>query len=642
MGFELFASVGAEWLWQKHGKSLANKAWGKVKEKWSMFRWQEAENNYRALLREQHSTTRLLGNPRKISVEGIFTDVFVLDKISAIQRFNYEQLRGLPLSQDALNISLKRRPVLKLAVNERRLFVLGKPGAGKTTLLKYITLQACAGKLKRTPVFVSMKDWGDSELELLSFMALQFKICAFPDSEAFIEQLLIKGNVLILFDALDEVSLSRRSALIQTINKFSKLYHDTQIMITCRTAATEYVFDQFTYLEIADFDERQIRLFASKWYQPQPNKLKAFLEEFDKPENARLRDLARTPLLLALLCLAFDETLRFPTRRADLYKEALDALLKRWDSTRGIQRDDIYHSLTLGQKEQLLAHIARQNFEEGNYFIREEVLARQMERFLEQSLNLHNLPQDGESMLRAMEAQHGILVKRAHNIYSFSHLTFQEYFTARFFADYATSDLLGTTISAYMMNSSWREVLLLTASLLEDADAFLDVLLKKAATEGKIDPTCRRLINWTIREATRCKNSGPATRFYLLFNISFRAFRKISSARSDLPGARALQTKISRSLDVCCGISLASAYYLTYHRDIDIRAAKSNAGQITSQLSRDLGIRDIDYPNWDPYITDAEQMAIYMDANELILECLKLAAVSDRAATESRLINVEN
>lgn len=310
--FDFLASAGAQWLWEKQGKALANKAWGKIKERWSMFRWQEAESKYRALLREQHSTTRLLGNPKEISVEGIFTDVYVLDKLTAIQRFNFEQLRGIPLKHEALQISLKRRPALRLAVNERRLFVLGKPGAGKTTLLKYITLQACAGKLTRTPIFVSMKDWADSHLELLSFLALQFKICAFPDSEAFVEQLLTKGNILLLFDGLDEVSLSQRYEMTQTINKVSKLYRDIQIIITCRVAATDYVFEQFTYLEIADFDEKQIRLFAGKWYQKEPSKLKIFQQELEKPESRRLRELAKTPLLLVCSVLLLTRLLSSP------------------------------------------------------------------------------------------------------------------------------------------------------------------------------------------------------------------------------------------------------------------------------------------------------------------------------------------
>src|SRR5438067_6287634 len=56
---------------------------------------------------------------------------------------------------------------------------------------------------------------------------------------------------------------------------------------------------------------------------------KRFLTEFKKEDNKGLRDLARTPLLLTLLCLAFNETLTFPQRRVEIYEEALDALLKK-------------------------------------------------------------------------------------------------------------------------------------------------------------------------------------------------------------------------------------------------------------------------------------------------------------------------
>ncbi|MBO1350960.1 MAG: hypothetical protein EBE86_027955 [Hormoscilla sp. GUM202] len=38
---------------------------------------------------------------------------------------------------------------------------------------------------------------------------------------------------------------------------------------------------------------------------------------------------------------------------------------------------------------------------------------------------------DSEAVLKSIEAQHGLLVERAKIIYSFSHLKFHEYFTAR-------------------------------------------------------------------------------------------------------------------------------------------------------------------------------------------------------------------
>lgn len=643
MGFDLFssvASVGAQWFWEKQGKTLASKAWGKLKEKWYMFRWQEAENNYRALLRGQHSTTRLLGNVKTISIEGIFTSVYVLDKLTAVQRFNFEQLRGLPFRHEDLQIPLKRRPAVHLAINEKRLFILGKPGAGKTTLLRYITLQACAGNVKRTPIFISMKDWADSHLDLLPFLALQFKICFFPDTEAFIEQLLAKGNVSLLFDGLDEVNIAQRQGMIQTINKISKLHRDIQIVITCRIAATDYMFERFTYLEIADFDDGQIRLFASKWYQNEPSKLKEFLAEFEKPGNKGLRELARTPLLLTLLCLAFDNSLKFPSRRVELYKEALDALLKRWDSTRGIQRDNAYQNLTAVQKEQMLAYIAKQNFEESSYFIRVDTLTRQIENFLQKSSPQEFSLPDGEAILKAIEAQHGILVERAYGIYSFSHLTFQEYFTARFLANNADRDTLAAYINLYITDDRWREVLLLTTSLLDNADAFLNMMLEKTALEGRINANCKKLINWVFDEAGHYGNAAPAARCFLLFSTLAQTLKRLNTSVMDFPGTKARNKKITQQLNICCEISLASSLYLARHIDIDINTAKANARKITSMLSSELGIRSPDYPRWDPSLEDAEQITEYMYANEILIECMKLASLSNRSKLEMQLLSL--
>jgi predicted NACHT family NTPase len=127
-----------------------------------------------------------------------------------------------------------------------------------------------------------------------------------------------------------------------------------------------------------------MRHFASKWYKSEPGKHARFLKEFDKLEHKGLRELARTPLLMALLCLAFDETLSFPTRRVDLYKEALEALLKKWDVSRGIERDRdaIYRKLSSVRKEQMLARLAAEHFEAGRYFIKEDVLTRQITDYL--------------------------------------------------------------------------------------------------------------------------------------------------------------------------------------------------------------------------------------------------------------------
>jgi predicted NACHT family NTPase len=56
----------------------------------------------------------------------------------------------------------------------KRLFILGKPGAGKTTFLRYITVQCARENIDKLPIFVGLKEWADSGLDLMAFLATQF------------------------------------------------------------------------------------------------------------------------------------------------------------------------------------------------------------------------------------------------------------------------------------------------------------------------------------------------------------------------------------------------------------------------------------------------------------------------------------
>ena len=120
--------------------------------------------------------------------------------------------------------------------------------------------------------------------------------------------------------------------------------------------------------------------------------------------------------MLNLICLVFQEKIKFPTNRAILYKDALEILLNKWDEFKGIQRDEIYPKI-----------------------------------------DQNELFEDSGAVLKAIEAQHGLLVERARNIYSFSHLTFQEYFTAsNFVTSFDQQDF--QQLVRHITQRSWREV----------------------------------------------------------------------------------------------------------------------------------------------------------------------------------------
>ena len=104
---------------------------------------------------------------------------------------------------------------------------------------------------------------------------------------------------------------------------------------------------------------------------------------------------------------------------------------------------------------------------------------------------------DSEIILNAIEVQHGLLAKRAHRIYTFSHLTFQEYFTARYIIDHHnTADKLLNELFRHFYNSRWREVFLLTSSLLPSADHFFEIFKSHIRNLVKKDKQISHAISW--------------------------------------------------------------------------------------------------------------------------------------------------
>jgi predicted NACHT family NTPase len=90
---------------------------------------------------------------------------------------------------------------------------------------------------------------------------------------------------------LDEVQNNSTSILSQ-IKNFTNLYHRNKFVITCRTAAQNYVFQNFTEVEVADFDFQQIAIFTNKWFTAKNDIIKSRLFNQKLENNKRIQELA--------------------------------------------------------------------------------------------------------------------------------------------------------------------------------------------------------------------------------------------------------------------------------------------------------------------------------------------------------------
>lgn len=479
------------------------------------------------------------------------------------------------------------RPNLSGLVHERvlglealqkhsKLIVLGKPGIGKTTFLKHIALQCLSGSVEsnKVPVLIVLKDFAEmpAQPSLLEYITYQFASYGIADT-AIATQLLSYGRVLILLDGLDEVQEKDCYRVVQEVRSFSAQFHANHFILTCRIATHEYTFEEFTEVEIADFDFDQIKNFANNWFTAKDaSKSEVFLEKLQ--EKPAFRELANNPLFLTLLCLVFESNADFPTNRTQLYKEGLNLLLKKWDAKRNIERKQVYKNLSVQHKEDLLSQIALKTFERGEYFFTQQQLEQYIGEYIcslpSANTAVKPLELDSEEILKAIEAQHGLLVERARGIYSFSHLTFHEYFTARAIASECDgpSDRLQDLVDK-VADKRWHEVFLFSVSMLRNADYLLRVMKHHIDQIVAADDHVQSFLGWVSQKARNVPSpyKGVIVRG---FYFDLEQSRVLDELNSNLNLSRSLEPALSRNLNGELSLDLTLDRTLTFNRVVKI------------------------------------------------------------------------
>jgi hypothetical protein len=308
---------------------------------------------------------------------------------------------------------------------------------------------------------------------------------------AIVDKQLISGKILLLVDGLDEISdPGDRAAFVCTLRTALMAYPGTSLVVTSREAGFRHVAAHLssicTQATISALNPDDIKRLTVAWHREVAGNTEKVRNDGVAlsrtiVENDRIRRLAVNPLLLTTLLLVKRWVGTLPTRRAVLYRKAVEVLLMTWN-TEG--HDPIPEEEALPQ----LCYVASAMMMAGVQKIsrpRLSILLQQAREALPAELGY--VKDSVEQFIHRVEDRSSLLMMTGHDVedseivefFEFRHLTFQEFLTARAMVEgwhpgRNPNDTLLSVLEPHFKEDKWREVIPIA------------VVLGKQATESVI------------------------------------------------------------------------------------------------------------------------------------------------------------
>ncbi|MFJ8846183.1 NACHT domain-containing protein [Streptomyces cyaneofuscatus] len=429
-----------------------------------------------------------------------------------------------------------------LLTDRPRVLLRGEAGAGKTTLLWWLAAHASARTLDDdlaplnglVPFVVPLRTLrargvgfpGPAELSGAAGLVVD----AAPEGWA--GRVLESGRALLLVDGLDEVPPEDREQAHTWLSQLLTRYPETRCVATVRPLAVEPDWlrsEGFAELRLLPMRNEDIQAFVDSWHraarlseEDDADRLDGLKQDLSRQfdQNPTLRDLARTPLLCAVICALHRRRDGFlPETRWSLYRSALEMLLGQRDRRRRIGAPE---GIDLGVEEytQLLQRIAVWLVREGqSEFTRGQAL-RQIGRAM---AGMERVSAQGppERILTHLLNRSGLLREHTDDTYQFIHRTFQDYLAAKEFVEddhlnellrHAEEETLQDVILLAAGHCGRRELGLLVEGLLDKGLSYEEGESERTGLHV-LAALCARHAAW-LDEALRERVHGSTTALF--------------------------------------------------------------------------------------------------------------------------------
>jgi nucleoside phosphorylase len=396
------------------------------------------------------------------SVAGVGDPAYRTDYLRAVgHRLDFVQILGIDLARTVERYSLttayvslsasasnpgRQNDVENVLSGVSAMVLVGEAGSGKTTLLQWIAVSTARDQLppqldhwrKRVPFLIRLRKYVSGPLpNVEDFTTEVAATLEGRKPQRWCSDVLKEGEGIVLIDGLDELPAERRPDVQNWIDDLLASYPDNIYIISTRPAALRdnaFKLTAFETAELLPMGPSQITALVQQWHKSTGRDLPDRADHQAKGDlvaqhilqTPALLDLARTPLLCAVLCaLAYNHkgVGSLPQRRIELYNAALSMLTGRRDSERKLAAGQLGSEERLVLLEDLAQWLVRNGYSE---IPRERALTH-IGRTLLSFQHISITPEEALTDL----IERSVLREPATDVLDFAHRTFEEYLAAR-------------------------------------------------------------------------------------------------------------------------------------------------------------------------------------------------------------------
>jgi len=377
----------------------------------------------------------------EISVE----DIFVEPKIKILSS-------NLNLFAQFMDESIV--PFHSFFEQENKLVIVGGPGSGKSILVKYLSIVSTKNSgvlsqygLKENSLFitVSLPSLISQNIGMRDFVLRNLKK-EYPEDvkvENALTEKTTLGEVVFVFEGIDDIPKSRWNEVFTAINDFSKrMGVENKYIVVARSFYYQNSFCDFRIAYIQSFDLNDVEQYAKSIFKASGLTNQQALEGALKfknlvAKNPDLLNLTENPLFLSIMVILFSRNRELPNKRIELFNIYLNDLIDSSKCLNGANTDYEQGSDSFSRDNivKILAYVSynliKNNIKDG--LITESLIKNYEKKFYEKKANYSNWEASlhMQTFFDKVMKQLGLFEKvSSSNTYVFGQSSMKEYLAA--------------------------------------------------------------------------------------------------------------------------------------------------------------------------------------------------------------------